>query len=163
MSPSSAPRRYTRQDFDFALPEELLSEVTVLHNVLRRSSYLALLDEQPGALARLAAYPYGCSEQLSSRILPQLYAAALMPEGVPAPAPAGDPAVATLPVDKAIAQILTRQTSDGSFGLWSAEGGDRWLNAYVTDVLSRARAAGRAGPVRAPAARPRSAGPASRP
>ena len=108
------------------------------------SGAFARLDV-PGALARLAAYPYGCSEQLSSRILPQLYAATLMPEGVPAPAPAGDPA-ATLPVDKAIAQILTRQTSDGSFGLWSAEGGDRWLNAYVTDVLSRARAAGQAVP-----------------
>ncbi|HRO16309.1 MAG TPA: alpha-2-macroglobulin, partial [Paracoccus sp. (in: a-proteobacteria)] len=44
--------------------------------------------------------------------------------------------------EDAIAQILTRQTSGGGFGLWSAEPGDRWLDAYVTDFLSRARAAG---------------------
>ena len=49
-------------------------------------------------------------------------------------------------VDTAIAQILTRQGANGGFGLWSADSGDLWLEAYVTDFLSRARAAGHAVP-----------------
>ena len=104
------------------------------------SGAFARLDV-PGALARLAAYPYGCTEQLASGALPQLYAGTLMPEGMPAP-----PGIDPRSVDQAIEQILTRQTADGSFGLWRAEGGDRWLDAYVADFLSRARAAGHAVP-----------------
>lgn len=95
----------------------------------------------PGAVARLVTYPYGCTEQIASGALPQLYAAGLMPEGVPRP-----PSVEPKAVDDAIAQVLTRQTAEGDFGLWRAEGGDRWLTAYVTDFLGRARAAGHAVP-----------------
>src|SRR5262249_7736843 len=32
-----------------------------------------------------------------------------------------------------------RQGSNGSFGLWSVGGDDAWLDAYVTDFLTRAR------------------------
>ncbi len=35
--------------------------------------------------------------------------------------------------------LLTRQGSNGSFGLWSAGGDDVWLDSYVTDFLTRAR------------------------
>src|SRR4029079_6343535 len=35
-----------------------------------------------------------------------------------------------------------RQGSNGSFGLWSAGGDDVWLDAYVTDFLTRARERG---------------------
>jgi uncharacterized protein YfaS (alpha-2-macroglobulin family) len=38
-----------------------------------------------------------------------------------------------------IAQLLARQSSIGSFGLWSVGGDDVWLDAYVTDFLTRAR------------------------
>ncbi|WP_374300499.1 alpha-2-macroglobulin family protein [Paracoccus sp. (in: a-proteobacteria)] len=99
----------------------------------------AALD-MPGAIAQLAEWPYGCSEQLASAAMPLLFAAGLAPEGAPS---RPDDARA---VDKAIAQILTRQTPEGGFGLWSAEPGDRWLDAYLTDFLSRARAAGHAVP-----------------
>src|SRR4029079_13348534 len=34
------------------------------------------------------------------------------------------------------------QGSNGSFGLWSAGGDDPWLDAYVADFLTRARARG---------------------
>ena len=89
-----------------------------------------------GALARLARYPYGCTEQLTSVALPLLY----MPElAALAGTDAGDSQVQ---VQKAITQILTRQGSNGGFGLWSADSGDLWLEAYVTDFLSRARVAG---------------------
>src|SRR5262249_57487732 len=39
-----------------------------------------------------------------------------------------------------------RQGSNGSFGLWSAGGDDVWLDAYVTDFLTRARERGFAVP-----------------
>jgi uncharacterized protein YfaS (alpha-2-macroglobulin family) len=41
---------------------------------------------------------------------------------------------------------LARQGSNGSFGLWSSGGDDAWLDAYVTDFLTRAREKGFAVP-----------------
>ncbi|MCK5502220.1 MAG: alpha-2-macroglobulin family protein, partial [Tritonibacter mobilis] len=35
-----------------------------------------------------------------------------------------------------------RQAANGAFGLWRAESGDLWLDAYASDFLSRARAKG---------------------
>ena len=35
--------------------------------------------------------------------------------------------------------MLARQGSNGSFGLWGPGGDDMWLDAYVTDFLTRAR------------------------
>src|SRR5262249_40856083 len=46
----------------------------------------------------------------------------------------------------AIDRLLARQGADGSFGLWSAGGDDAWLDAYVTDFLTRARERGFAVP-----------------
>ena len=40
---------------------------------------------------------------------------------------------------EAIEALLTRQDSNGSFGLWSVGGDDVWLDSYVTDFLTRAR------------------------
>lgn len=96
-----------------------------------------------GALARLQRYPYGCTEQLASVAMPLLYLPRLaMLEDVPA----GDPAPVSQSrpdaLEQAIAQILTRQNASGSFGMWDASGGDLWLDAYVTDFLSRARSLG---------------------
>ena len=42
-------------------------------------------------------------------------------------------------IQEAIDRLLSRQGSNGSFGLWSAGGDDIWLDAYVTDFLTRAR------------------------
>jgi uncharacterized protein YfaS (alpha-2-macroglobulin family) len=85
-------------------------------------------------LAALDRYPFGCSEQITSRALPLLYVNDLASE-------------AHLTLDTAvdqrirdsIARLLARQGSNGSFGLWSAGGDDVWLDAYVTDFLTRAR------------------------
>lgn len=91
-----------------------------------------------GLLLALDRYPYGCSEQLTSRALPLLYlddvAQSVLLKGE---------AEARSRVEDAIAQLLANQGSNGSFGLWSASGGgDLWLDAYVTDFLTRAREAG---------------------
>ena len=46
----------------------------------------------------------------------------------------------------AIDRLLARQASNGSFGLWGVGGDDAWLDAYVTDFLTRARERGFAVP-----------------
>lgn len=90
-----------------------------------------------GAMARLQRYPYGCTEQLASVAMPLLYLPRLsMLENIDG----NDAPEKTL--SETIDKILTRQSSSGSFGMWDASGGDLWLDAYVTDFLSRARGLG---------------------
>ena len=88
-------------------------------------------------LKALDRYPYGCSEQITSRALPLLYVNELA---------AGAHLAMDTGVDQrirdAIERLLARQGSNGSFGLWSAGGDDAWLDAYVTDFLTRAREKG---------------------
>jgi len=95
----------------------------------------------PGLLAALDRYPYGCTEQVTSRALPLIYfdqvAQAMNLHG--AENIRGR-------IEQAVAEVLTNQSADGAFGLWSPASGDMWLDAYVTDFLSRARAQGYAVP-----------------
>ncbi|MGM4927834.1 alpha-2-macroglobulin family protein [Tardiphaga sp. 619_E2_N8_5] len=88
-------------------------------------------------LKALDRYPYGCSEQITSRAMPLLYVNDLA---------AGAHLAMDTGVDQrikdSIDKLLARQGSNGSFGLWSAGGGDAWLDAYVTDFLTRAREKG---------------------
>ena len=42
-------------------------------------------------------------------------------------------------VQEAIYRDLSYQSPEGSFGLWAPGSGDLWLDAYVTDFLTRAR------------------------
>jgi alpha-2-macroglobulin len=92
-------------------------------------------------LKALDRYPYGCSEQITSRALPLLYVNELAAEAHLALDAAIDQRVRD-----AIDRILARQGSNGSFGLWSPGGDDAWLDAYVTDFLTRARERGFAVP-----------------
>lgn len=95
---------------------------------------LAALDV-PGLLQALDRYPYGCSEQIVSRALPLLYANRLA-----AAADLGLDGALDERIKGAIERVLARQDSSGSFGLWSPGGQDDiWLDAYVTDFLTRAR------------------------
>lgn len=91
----------------------------------------------PGLLQSLDRYPYGCTEQVTSRALPLLYF-----NQVATALGLGNDGAIKARVDQAVAQVLTRQTSSGAFGLWRADSGDFWLDAYVADFLSRARAEG---------------------
>jgi len=101
---------------------------------------LSKLDA-PGLLSALDRYPYGCTEQVTSQALPLLY------HGPVAQALGlGSAERVTQRIDEAIEQVLTRQASNGSFGLWQAGSGDFWLDAYVSDFLSRARDKGHAVP-----------------
>jgi uncharacterized protein YfaS (alpha-2-macroglobulin family) len=92
-------------------------------------------------LKALDRYPFGCTEQITSRVLPLLYVNDLA---------AGAHLAMDTSIDQrikdSIDRLLARQGSNGSFGLWSAGGDDPWLDAYVTDFLSRAREKGYAVP-----------------
>ena len=99
----------------------------------------------PGVLAALDAYPYGCAEQITSKALPLLYfdevAAAMNLPGADNIA---------LRIDQSIVELLSNQGSNGAFGLWGpSNGGDMWLDAFVTDFLSRAKSRGYAVPDKA--------------
>jgi hypothetical protein len=85
----------------------------------------------------LAAYPWSCLEQTTSRGLPL----AMLPDGPLA----GDDRAGRL--QTAVASVLDRQRFDGGFGLWSANSDpEPWLSAYAMDFLLRAKAAGAAVP-----------------
>ncbi|MEY1557668.1 MG2 domain-containing protein [Yoonia sp. R2331] len=93
--------------------------------------------DAPGLLAALDRYPYGCTEQITSRAMPLLYFASVAKAMGLAQADQVDQRIA-----EAIAAIGANQAANGGFGLWRASSGDLWLDAYVTDFLSRARARG---------------------
>ncbi|MGZ5866466.1 MAG: alpha-2-macroglobulin family protein [Xanthobacteraceae bacterium] len=85
-------------------------------------------------LKALDRYPFGCSEQITSRALPLLYVNELASEAHLSLDTAIDQRI-----KDAIERLLARQGSNGSFGLWSVGGDDPWLDSYVTDFLTRAR------------------------
>ena len=86
-------------------------------------------------LAQLDRYPFGCSEQIASRAMPLLYVNELASGSQLALDPDVDRRIRD-----SIERLLARQDSNGSFGLWSIGGDDAWLDAYITDFLTRARA-----------------------
>jgi len=85
-------------------------------------------------LNALDRYPFGCSEQITSRAMAMLYINELA--GQAHLALDGD---IEQRIRDAIARLLARQDANGSFGLWSVGGNDAWLDAYVADFLTRAR------------------------
>jgi alpha-2-macroglobulin len=91
--------------------------------------------DAPALLAALQRYPYGCSEQTVSIAMPLLYVnrlASIEHLGV-------DPDLDGR-INQAIDRELSRQSASGAFGLWSADSDDDvWLDAFVSDFLTRAR------------------------
>ena len=92
--------------------------------------------DAPAVLQALDRYPYGCSEQTVSRAMPLLYINRL----ASAEHLALDPDLDAR-IKAAIDKEMTRQSANGAFGLWAAdaENDDLWLDAFVTDFLTRAR------------------------
>ncbi len=90
-----------------------------------------------GVVRSLDRYPYGCTEQLTSRAMPLVYLdQTVLSAGL------GRGEDVRKRVSDAIASVLANQASNGSFGLWGPGYGDLWLDSFVTDFLTRAREAG---------------------
>ena len=110
-------------------------------------SFSRLRGVDPGPLLdALYRYPYGCSEQLTSSAMPLLFVDVLGGEVGRGPERAIRPRV-----QKAVNELLNRQSPDGAFGLWRANDNwaTPWLGAYVTDFLYRAKQEGYAVPTEA--------------
>lgn len=97
----------------------------------------------PGLLANLDRFPLGCVEQTTSRALPLLYL-----DEMALVAGLGPDVQVPERIRDAISRVLGNQSSGGGFGLWGPGGpsDDLWLNAYVSDFLTRAREQGYAVP-----------------
>lgn len=121
---------------DFTLDQAAFDGVTDGRATLAAGPIARL--NAPGLLSALDGYPYGCTEQITSKALPLLYfddiaRAMNLPDADNIPQR----------IDQAIDSVLINQNASGAFGLWQADyGGDMWLDAFVTDFLSRARAKG---------------------
>jgi uncharacterized protein YfaS (alpha-2-macroglobulin family) len=96
----------------------------------------ALVGLESG-LDSLREYPYACTEQLASRVLPLGPLAGLAERyGIQNPN-----RVALL--EAQLGEILRRQRGDGGFGLWpSSPESQPWVSAYALWVLGQARTAG---------------------
>ncbi|MEE9453365.1 MAG: alpha-2-macroglobulin family protein [Paracoccaceae bacterium] len=104
---------------------------------------LARLDV-PGLLQALDRYPYGCTEQITSRAMPLMYLSQVSQAmGLQ------DGNDMRARIEQAITDVLANQSSNGGFGLWRPDYGDFWLDAYVSDFLSRAKGLGYVVPDRA--------------
>ena len=87
----------------------------------------------PG-LEQLIDYPYGCTEQLTSRLVP-LVALRDLARSLAV----GLPEDAEQESQKAVEKILQNRRSDGRFGLWRGSEPSPWVTAYAYWGLSEAR------------------------
>jgi len=134
----SITRRFTLDAGDtFTLDDNLFAEFkSGTGSAVLSAGPLARFDA-PGLLATLDRYPYGCTEQTTSRAMPLLYL-----NEVAEVMGLGTRQKLSERVDEAIERVLSNQATNGGFGLWGPGSGDLWLASYVTDFLSRARAKG---------------------
>ncbi len=91
----------------------------------------------PSLLLSLDRYPYGCAEQTTSRAMPLLYLSEVASQ-----AGLGDDPAIRKRVQGAIARVVGFQAAAGSFGMWAPGSDNLWLDAYVSDFLTRAREKG---------------------
>jgi uncharacterized protein YfaS (alpha-2-macroglobulin family) len=121
----------------FTLDENVFAGfIPGLASVTLAAGPLARFDV-PGLLNALDKYPYGCTEQVTSKALPLLY----LDQVASAMGMDNREGIAER-ISQSISLVLTNQASNGSFGLWRPGRGDLWLDSYVTDFLSRAKAQG---------------------
>lgn len=103
------------------------------------STALVGLDD---AIEGLETYPYDCTEQLTSRLLPLLPLRDLARDFGIAGSETEDEDIQSL-----LTEILGRQRHDGGFGLWPNDPGSHpWVSAYVARLLDEASRRGVAVP-----------------
>ncbi|MDX2053317.1 MAG: MG2 domain-containing protein [Polyangiaceae bacterium] len=101
------------------------------------ASSTALVGLDAG-MSQLLDYPYACTEQLSSRILPLLPLRDLAREFGFALPPNADALI-----ERTVAEIVSRQRGDGGFGLWpESSESSPWVSPYALWVLFEAKQRG---------------------
>jgi hypothetical protein len=110
------------------LADSLLDGASVTVGLTRNAAF-----DVASLLMELDRYPYGCAEQTASRALPLLYLSDL--GGIDR---ADEAAALRARIEDAITRLVAYQSASGGFGLWGPGQGDLWLDAYVTDFLTRA-------------------------
>jgi uncharacterized protein YfaS (alpha-2-macroglobulin family) len=96
------------------------------------SSALVGLDD---GVEQLLEYPYGCTEQLSSRLVPLVALRTLAKDyGIALPENVGPV------VNETVAKIEANQQPDGGYGWWpDSKRSDAWLTAYAVWTLATAQ------------------------
>lgn len=95
-----------------------------------------------GSFEKLEEYPYTCTEQLSSRLLPHVAM-----KGLKQRFSLGQPDADRRLAERAVAEILGRQKGDGGFGFWpESPESEPWISAYALFALGEAKRAGAAVP-----------------
>lgn len=91
-----------------------------------------------GAAEQVLEYPYGCTEQLTSKLVPLVVLGAFARDfGFAMPANTADV------VQKTASKIVSRQRGDGGFGFWDdSTEPNLWVTAYAAWGLHHARKAG---------------------
>lgn len=124
-------------DEEIVLNDDLTKGLRNVSQVTLAAGPLAMLDI-PTVVAQLRSPGYGSIQQIVAAAAANLYIPELVVAGG---RPGQDSDLET--IEKTIARVLTRQDNSGAFGTWYAGGdADLWQDAFVTDFLSRARAAG---------------------
>jgi len=91
-----------------------------------------------GSVEQLTDYPYDCTEQLASRLLPLLPLRELA-KAYDLPLPSNTDAF----VAETVAKIVRRQRNDGGFGLWDESTRSHpWVSSYALWSLSMAKKRG---------------------
>ena len=121
----------------FVPPEDALPQFGGLDLALSSTALTGLQD----AVSYLFDYPYECTEQLCSRLLPILALGDVIREFKLGKASTTDDAGKL--VEEGFARILERQREDGGFGFWP-DSRESWLylSAYAVMTLDLARSKG---------------------
>lgn len=123
-----------------AASEKLGNLSSIRHDVghLQVSLSSTALVGLGSGVEQLLEYPYGCTEQLSSRLMPLLPLRDLARD-FSIQLPSDLPAV----IGKTVADVLARQRGDGGFGLWpDSVTSFPWVSAYALWTLGQARRRG---------------------
>ncbi|MTI43081.1 alpha-2-macroglobulin [Roseibium hamelinense] len=135
-----SPNVVRRSSFALNQGESLLLDSNITAGLRPETAKITLTTggaariDVAGLLEALDRYPYGCTEQTTSRALPLLYL-----NEVAEAAGLGQDAAIRERVTEAIGNVLANQSAGGTFGLWNSYGGgDLWLDAYIADFLTRA-------------------------
>ncbi|HTK13316.1 MAG TPA: alpha-2-macroglobulin [Xanthobacteraceae bacterium] len=119
------------------LSDDLFADFVPGTGAVSFSANISTALDVASLLRALDRYPYGCSEQITSRALPLLYVNDIADQAHMALDQDADKRIR-----ESIARLLARQASNGSFGLWNDDSGDVWLDSYITEFLTRARERG---------------------